>query len=181
MTASNAQCISANGKGLETYIYSLLAEKYCNNKEHYTNSDIERGLELEYQAVMTYEIEKESVERVGFIEQDEFVGCSPDGLVGEEGGLEVKCVNDANFFKLMINGETAIETKHIWQCQMCLLITKRKWWDLVFYNPNFEKNMLIFRIIPDKKQHLKLIEGIVKGKKMISEIEKKYQSNKPKK
>ena len=177
MTASNAQAISANGKGLETYIYCLLAEKYSNNKEHYTNSDIERGIELEEQALMTYEIEKESVERVGFIEQDEFVGCSPDGLVGDEGGIEVKCVNDPNFFKIVVNGESAIETKYLWQCQMCLLITKRKWWDLVFYNPNFDKNLLIFRIEADKKAHLKLIEGIVKGKKMIEEIEKKYKAN----
>lgn len=174
MTASNAQAIGANGKGLETYIYSLLAEKYSNNRDHYTNSDIERGIELEEQARMTYEIENQSVEKVGFIEQDEYVGCSPDGLIGQDGGLEIKCVNDVNFFRLMVDREKAIDPKFIWQVQMCLLITKRKWWDLVFYNPNFERNMLVFRIEPELSKQEKLILGLEKGKKLIINLEQKY-------
>jgi len=174
LTASNAQAIGANGKGLESYVYSLLAEKYSNNKDRYTNSDMDRGVELEEQARQTYEIEHEIVEQVGFIEQDEYVGCSPDGLVGEDGGLEIKCVNDVNFFKLLVNGENEIETKFIWQVQMCLLITGRKWWDLCFYNINFDKNMLIFRIEPELKKQESLILGIEKGKKLIKELEQKY-------
>jgi len=43
LTASNAQAISANGKGLETYVYTLLSEKYSSNNEKYTNEDMERG------------------------------------------------------------------------------------------------------------------------------------------
>lgn len=170
MTASNAQAISANGKGLETYIYTLMAEKYSNNKEIYTNKDMERGIELEEQARMTYEIENEKVEEVGFIEFDEFIGCSPDGLVGENGGLEIKCVNDVNFFKLLINGEKELDTKHIWQCQMCLYVTKRKWWDLSIYNPNFDCNLLVFRIEPDETKFLKLQAGIMTGENKIKEI-----------
>lgn len=170
MTASNAQAIGANGKGLETYIYTLMAEKYSNNKEYYTNKDMERGIELEEQARMTYEIEYEKVEEVGFIELNEFVGASPDGLVGEDGGLEIKCVNDVNFFKLLINGEKELDTKHIWQCQMCLYITKRKWWDLSIYNPNFDKNLLVFRIEPDEAKFLKLQAGIMAGENKIKEL-----------
>ena len=170
MTASNAQAVGANGKGLETYIYTLMAEKYSNNKEYYTNKDMERGIELEEQARMTYEIEYEKVEEVGFIELNEFVGASPDGLVGEDGGLEIKCVNDVNFFKLLINGEKELDTKHIWQCQMCLYITKRKWWDLSIYNPNFDKNLLVFRIEPDEAKFLKLQAGIMAGENKIKEL-----------
>lgn len=170
MTASNAQAIGANGKGLETYIYTLMAEKYSNNKEYYTNKDMERGIELEEQARMTYEIENEKVEEVGFIELNEFTGCSPDGLVGEDGGLEIKCVNDVNFFKLLINGEKELDTKHIWQCQMCLYITKRKWWDLSIYNPNFDRNLLVFRIEPDEAKFLKLQAGIMTGENKIKEL-----------
>lgn len=170
MTASNAQAIGANGRGLETYIYTLMAEKYSNNKEHYTNKDMERGIELEEQARMTYEIENEKVEQVGFIELDEFTGCSPDGLVGEDGGLEIKCVNDVNFFKLLINRERDLDIKHIWQCQMCLYITKRKWWDLSIYNPNFDRNLLVFRIEPDETKFLKLQAGIMSGENKIKEL-----------
>lgn len=112
LTASEAQTIAANGKELETYVYEIITEKYSNNKDTYTSKDMQRGIELEEQARMTYEIENEKVEEVGFIELDEFVGCSPDGLILEEGGLEIKCVNDVNFFKLLIDGEKAIDPKH---------------------------------------------------------------------
>lgn len=174
MTASNAQAIAANGKGLETYIYSLLAEKFSKNKESYTNDDIERGVELEEYARMTYEIEREKVSLVGFIERNEYSGCSPDGLVGKDGGVEIKCPNDTNFFKMLVLGETGIETKYVWQVQMCLLITGRKWWDIVFYNQNFEKNLIIIRIYPDKKKQEKLLSGLDSGEKLIREMTEKY-------
>lgn len=178
MTGSCAQAIAANGKGLETYIYTILAEKYSNNKESYTNADIERGIELEEAARMTYELQYAPVQEVGFIELDEFTGCSPDGLVGEDGGIEIKCVNDLNFFKLLINGEKAIESKYLWQVQMYLFLTGRKWWDLVFYNVNFEKNMLVFRIKPKLEMQEKLIVGIEKGKNLINKLEQKYGNTK---
>lgn len=176
MTASNAQCIAANGKGLESYILSLLAEKYSSNKESFSNGDTERGTELEEQARMTYEIEREKVEEVGFIEMDEYTGCSPDGLVGEDGGIEIKCPNDVNFFKLLIDGKKAIEPKYLWQVQMCLLVSGRKWWDLVFYNTNFDKNMLVFRIEPDLASQEKLIVGIQKGYNLIKSLEEKVKN-----
>jgi putative phage-type endonuclease len=176
MTASNAQAISANGKGLETYIIGLLAEKYSNNKEHYSNADMDRGVELEEAARMTYELFNEKVEEVGFIEMDEHCGCSPDGLVGDDGGVEIKCVNDVNFFKLIVNGEKEIDSKYIWQVQMCLLVTGRQWWDLCFYNPNFERNMLVFRIVPEMAKQEKLIIGMEKGKNLIQELIQKYES-----
>jgi len=177
MTASEAQCISANGKGLESYIIKMLAEKYSNNTEKYSNNDMDRGVELEEQARMTYEIEREKVEEVGFIELDEFTGCSPDGLIGEDGGIEIKCPNDTNFFKLLVDGEKAIDAKYLWQVQMCLLVSERKWWDLTFYNPNFDKNMLVFRITPELAKQEKLIMGIAKGKSIIKNLEQKYAEN----
>ena len=75
-----------------------------------------------------------------------------------------------NFFKLLINGEKELDTKHIWQCQMCLYITKRKWWDLSIYNPNFDKNLLVFRIEPDEAKFLKLQAGIMAGENKIKEL-----------
>jgi len=177
MTASNAQAIGANGKGLETYIYTLLAEKYSKNKEHYTNSDIERGIVLEDQARMTYQITNEDVEVVGFCEMDEYVGCSPDGLVGDDGGIEIKCPDDKNFFKLLVDGEKAIDSKYVWQVQMCMFVTGRKWWDLIFYNPNFDKNMLVFRITPNMVAQEKLTIGVQKGYEIIKKLEEKYAKN----
>ncbi len=173
LTASNAQAIQANGKGLETYCYKILAEKYSNNRNDFTTPDMERGVELEEQARMTYEIENSDVKQVALVEQDEYVSCSPDGLVGDDGGLEIKCVNDVNFLKVLLDSEKAIDKKFYWQCQMCLLITGRKWWDLAIYNPNFDKNLLIFRQTPDPVSFEKLTVGIGRGKKILKELEDK--------
>lgn len=174
LTASQAQCIATGGRGLETYCYSILAEKYSSNTEHYTNADLERGRELEDIARSNYEILYSPVTTVGFCEQDEFVGCSPDGLVGDDGGIEVKCPNNVGYFKVLVNGEKAIDSKYRWQCKMCMLVTGRKWWDLVYFNQNFSPNLKVFRITLDDLSREKLLLGIEKGKKLLKEIDKKF-------
>lgn len=175
LTGSNAQAIAAGGKGLETLVYATLAEKYASKKEDgYTSEDMLRGIELEAQARDTYSLMYEEVQEVGFIEHDEYSGVSPDGLIGEDRGIEIKCVNNSNFFKLMVNGLKSVESKYLWQCQMFLLVSERKYIDLVFYNTNFEKNMIIFRILPEQEKQEKLLIGLERGKKLIQEIEQKY-------
>ena len=176
MTASNAAAIATGGKGLETYIYQILAEKYSSNRDPgYCSQDMMRGIELEDQARQTYEIEREEVKQVGFVEMDEFTGCSPDGLVGDMGGIEIKCPNDANYFRLLVDGDKAIDTRYIWQVQMAMLITGRERWDIINYNPNFDQNMVGTRIERDREKQEKLIIGIARGKKLIQELTQKYE------
>lgn len=175
LTGSNAQCIASNGKGLETYCYQILAEKYSNNRDHYTNEDMVRGNELEAQARMTYSIMTgNEVQQVGFLELDELSGCSPDGLVNEDGGLEIKCPTDVVYFKLLLSNK--FDTKYFWQCQMFLLVSGRKWIDLVAYNPNFEKSIIIQRIEKDLASQEKLIIGLEKGRTLIRDLEAKFKN-----
>lgn len=175
MTASHAQAIGNAGKGLETYIYDLVAEEYSSaEKEQFSNEHTERGNELEEVARGIYELENNvDVEQVTFIEYDEYVGCSPDGLVGENGLIEIKSPNDTEYLKYLIFGEGQIDTKYIWQCQMQMLITGKKWNDLVIYNPNFKKSILVYRIEPDKEKFEKLLNGFDVGKKLILSIKEK--------
>lgn len=179
MTASNAQAIGNSGKGLDTYILELMAEYYAMvPAERYTNPDIERGIELEATARGIYELERGvKIDEVGFVEGGEFFGCSPDGLIGEDGGIEIKCTNNKNHFALMLKGESGIDSKYIWQIQMCLFITGRKWWDFVSYNPNFKNSLIVFRIKPDNKMHKKLNDGLKNGEAQIKQILKKMQLN----
>lgn len=169
MTASHAQAIGNNGKGLDTYITELMAEYHSHaDKEQFSNEHTERGKELEEFAAEMYELENDvTIEKIGFVEDGEFAGCSPDGLVGEEGGVEIKSLNDVNHYKIIRDGEKEIDSKYIWQVQMCLLLTGRKWWDLIFYNPNFEKSLVVFRIEPDEEKQEALKEGLKEGEKMI--------------
>lgn len=178
MSASHAQAIGGNGKGLETYIYQLCADYLSSAEpEQFSNGDMERGIELEAQARFVYEMETgNEVKQVGFCQLDEYVGCSPDGFIGEDGLVEIKCPNDRLYLRRIVTGK--IDPAYYWQMQMQLYVTDRKWCDYVVYNPHFEKRMLIERIEPDLEKIEKIKAGLEKGKQMIQEILDKYKGGK---
>ena len=118
-----------------------------------------------------YELETgETVKEVGFIEYDEQVGVSPDGMIGEDGLVEIKCLNDLNHFKHILYGEANIDSGHKWQMQMQMLVSGRKWCDYVLYNPNYKKSLLVYRIHEDKEAHESLLKGFEVAKKKMEEI-----------
>jgi len=168
-TASNAQAIANNGKGLETLVFEKVAEKLTGKqKESYTNPDIERGHELEGMARSNYEIETGSkVVEAGFCELDEFVGCSPDGFVGDDGLVEIKCKNDANYVKYLY--EKKVDSEYEWQMQMQMYVCNREWCDYVVFNENFNK-FKIHRIDRDEAKIEKIKEGLKKGIEMMNKI-----------
>lgn len=175
LTASKATAIGNAGKGLDTYVHEMMAEFYSSGeKKQFGSLDTERGNELEPTARGIYELENGvEVQEIGFMQLNEYVGASPDGLVGEDGGIEIKCPDDKNYFYYLLNGADEIDSSYIWQCQMNLLISGRKWWDLIIYNPNFKKSMLVFRILPDSEKFEALERGFAKGIEMISSIKNK--------
>jgi putative phage-type endonuclease len=182
LTASEAQAIGNQGKGLETLCWEKVAEKHSSGaKDQYTNKDLERGVELEPQARDIYELETgRKVTVVGFITNKNISkvgGASPDGLVDDDGLLEIKCFNDVKHFKCICEGKSfTIESQYIWQMQMQMLIAGRKWCDFVAYNPNYEKALLIQRVHEDIAIQNKIREGLAIGEKIISDIENKLKS-----
>jgi putative phage-type endonuclease len=174
MTASRAQAIGANGAGLVTYIIEMCAEHFSTGeKEVYTNKHTERGNQYESQARTIYELEKGcEVEQVGFVVHDEHSGCSPDGLVGDDGLVEFKNPTDKEHFRFFV--ERKIDTAYMWQIQMQLLVTGRKWCDFVSYCPNYKDHYLVVeRVLPDEKKQAKLKEGLEAGTQMLKEIMEK--------
>ena len=103
------------------------------------NAWTERGRELEAAALALYEfVTGVSVTPVGFVTTDDgFVGCSPDGLIDEDGLVEVKCLKAENHVKAILyfqkNGHCPPD--HVQQAQGQMLICNRPWCDLVFYHP----------------------------------------------
>ena len=171
LTASKAQAIGNCGKGLETLCWEKAAEIITGKgPEQLENADITRGVELEDEARGAYTIETGNfVQQIGFVEYGEYAGCSPDGLVGDDGLIEIKCKNDVNHLQLL--AEKHPDSQYQWQMQMQMLVTGRKWCDFVSYNPNFTDNpIIIIRVYPDKEMQDKLKEGIEKGTKRIKEI-----------
>ena len=98
---------------------------------------MQRGKEMESDAVAYYEFEKDvECETVGFVIGDSMdYGCSPDRLVGEDGGLEIKCPSAKNHVSYALNG---IDSKYLAQVHGCMWLCDRKWWDILSYNPLIE-------------------------------------------
>ena len=191
MTCSHAQEIGNNGKGLETYIRNMMAEYYSRGeKTMFSNEHTERGHELEDQAASIYAINSgQKISTIGFIKRSAHVGGSPDRLVDRleiaegqpsfsitklsRGLLEVKCPDDVGFFKHLLDGEKAIDTKYVWQIQMQLLITGAEWCDYLAYNPNYEQTTFIYRFYPDPVKFAALERGFIIGEELIKTINKK--------
>lgn len=173
MGASHASVIMANGKGLDTYVKELLADYYSEGeKEIYTNADIQRGIDLEPLARELYSIKTgNDVVEVGGYEYDKYTFVSPDGLVSDDGGVEIKCHNDKVFVELLLH--EVIDPKYIAQIQMNLFCTGRKWWDYIGYNQNIKPYIYIKRIEPDLEAFEKIEEGLKTGKKLILQYKKK--------
>lgn len=177
MTASHAQAISAAGKGLDTYTSEIAAELYTGKcKKMYKNAAMQNGNDTEHLVRIAYEMHTgESVCEIGFAQFNEYVGCSPDGLIGADGGVEIKSRDsDEDSYSLthlkLLLGEEDFESGYVWQCHMNMLVLERQWWDLVSYDPSFkDKSLFIKRIYRDESKDSKLLNGFEIGKKMITE------------
>lgn len=177
MTASHAQAIAAAGKGLDTYTSEIAAELYTGKgKKIYKNAAMQNGNDTEHLVRIAYEMYTgESVYEIGFAQYNEYVGCSPDGLVGGDGGVEIKSRDsDEDSYSLthlkLLLGEEDFESCYVWQCHMNMLVLNRQWWDLISYDPSFkDKSLFIRRIYRDESKDSKLLNGFEVGEKMITE------------
>ena len=142
-TASNFKAIVAKSterKMRATYMRRLAAEIITGKVlDSYTNSHIERGKAGEDEPLAAYEfLTGYELRRVGFIRNGR-LGASPDALVGEDGGLEIKTQLPDLLIQTIENDKFPVE--HIAQCQGNMLASGRQWWDIVIYWPG----MPIFR------------------------------------
>lgn len=136
----------------ETYRNQLLAEWFVGHPIDFdgTVGFMERGKELEPQARAAYEFHRDvEVRTVGFLKRDdEMAGASPDGLVGAEGGLELKCPAIQTHLGYMLNPQDLVDAYRS-QVQGNLYISGREWWDIMSYHP--ELPPVIQRVEPDPK------------------------------
>lgn len=175
MSSSSATAIGNCGTGLETYAMDLVASMYSSNRDKgFSSKYMDNGNEYEEVARSVYELETgEEVQQVGLVEYSDFVVCSPDGLVGDKGLIEIKCPKDTVYFKqYLIKKE--IPSGYIWQMQMQMLTTGREWCDFMAYNPNYKRSYFIQRVYPDPKKVEKLLEGFRLGEEMIKNIINTY-------
>ena len=118
-----------------TYLCELAAEVITGEQVEISGKPLDWGNEHEFGACRLYEMSKADVEHVGIILDDSGkYGASPDGLVGDDGMIEIKCpYNTVNHIKTVVSGEMPKE--HIPQVQGNMMINGRKWCDFISYDP----------------------------------------------
>lgn len=132
------------------------------------------GREVESFARSAYELETGLlVTESAFINHPtlEFVGCSPDGLVGDDGGLEMKAPKDSKIhLDRFVNGMN--EAEFMPQVQGCLWVTGRKWWDWVSYDPRMPEHLRLFKVRIERNDEYikKLEEAVLEAEARVQEV-----------
>jgi hypothetical protein len=153
-TASEFATVMAKGKDggksltRKTYMMKLAGEILTGEPaESYSNVHMERGKVMEEEAREAYAFMKDAEPlQVGFIVNGP-KGCSPDSLLGDNGGLEIKTALPHIQVERLLRGELPAE--HRAQVQGNLWVAEREWWDFVSYCPRLP--LLIVRVQRDDK------------------------------
>lgn len=172
VTTKGAKSTQAKG-----YILSLAAKimtgepTFVRVTEH-----MERGTMLEPYAREHYEaVTGNTVEEIGFCLHDTLeAGASPDGLIGDDGGLEIKCPSPSVHLEYLESSK--LPSKYFQQVQGCLWITGREYWDFMSYHPDIKP--LIVRVARDEDFISKLEQEVTLACDEIARLVEKYSEEK---
>lgn len=153
-TASNfKRIITPTGKPstqADGYMDELLAEQMTGEHDAIDQTGyMARGNELQDSAAELYAFKHPEYEmvRAGFVTNDaKTMGCSPDMIIGQEGGLEIKCLKPKNHVSQLL--AQSIDEEHKPQVQGSLLVTGAQWWDVIGYHPKMQP--VIIRVQRDE-------------------------------
>ena len=145
VTASKLSDVMAKTKSgysatRKNYMMKLICEKLSGNAEEgFTSAAMVRGVELEAEARNAYSFRNNvDVIEEGFIVHpvETGFGASPDGLVGDDGLIEIKCPNTATHVEFLKSGKPKRE--YILQMHGQMLCTGRRWCDFVSYDDRLQ-------------------------------------------
>ncbi len=161
----------------KNYKADLVAERLTKQKTlGFSSTAMQWGVETEHQARAAYEVTTgDFVEQIAFVDHPAIVnfGCSPDGLVGDDGLIEIKCPNTATHLEYL--EADAPPKKYFIQMQAQMSATGRKWCDFVSFDPRLPDGLelLIVRVNRDDK-YIKIMEDEVS--KFLQEVDNKVES-----
>ena len=149
VTASRVADVLAKIKSGESasrrnYKSQLVSERLTGERqETYINQAMQDGIDREQFARDRYVQQFGEVEEVGFVKHPTLeAGASPDGMVGDDGIIEIKCPMGSTHTETLMTQD--IPSKYVPQVQFQLLVTGRKWCDFVSYNPMFPEHLQVF-------------------------------------
>jgi putative phage-type endonuclease len=171
-----ARTKSGYGASRANYAAQLIAERLTGVvAESYTNAAMQHGTDTEPEARSAYEFyHGVTVEQVAFVPHPTIpdAGCSPDGLVGDDGMVEIKCPMTATHLDTLLGQSTP--AKYIDQMQFQMACASRKWCDFVSYDPRLPEHMRLFvrRVSRDDNRIAELeTEAVLFLKEIASKIE----------
>jgi putative phage-type endonuclease len=169
VTASRVADVIAKTKtGFSTsrdnYMAQLVCERLTGQKsESFTNAAMQWGTETEPLARLSYEVAQNVlVDEVGFIPHPSIImaGASPDGLVGDDGLLEIKCPNTATHIETLLS--QSVPGKYNTQMQFQMACTGRKWCDFVSFDNRLPNELQLFvKRVPRDNEFIKQMEDEV--------------------
>jgi len=145
----------------------------------YSNEHMDRGKEQEPIARALYEQDQfVTVTNGGFFDSEDLLGVSPDGLVDDDGGIEIKSVIQSVHFQTVKRG--SFDPSYKWQLYLELMISGREWWDFVSFCATFPegKRLFIDRIFrSDSAEIFEMInERVGEFKHLVCEKKKVIES-----
>lgn len=181
VTASRVADVMAKTKSgpsasRKNYMMELLCQRLTGRAEDgYTNTAMQRGTELEPIARGLYEAESGvMVEQEGFVchAAIEWFGASPDGLVGGDGLIEIKCPNTATHIEFMRSRKP--DNRYQWQMLAQMACTDRQWCDFVSYDDRLPEHLqLICERFHRDDERITQMEAEIRG--FLAELDKLTQ------
>lgn len=146
----------------DNYMAQLICERLTGLKgESFTNAAMQHGTDTEPLARAAYEALKDVlVDEVGFVPHPtiEMAGASPDGLVGEDGLLEIKAPQTNTHIETLLS--QSVPGKYNTQMQFQMACTGRKWCDFVSFDNRLPEELQLFVMrVPRDEVFIRLIEA----------------------
>lgn len=185
ITASRLKDVLAKGRGSapsktgQAYAFEIASEILTGRtaEEGFSSFYMDRGKQLEDEARKSYSfITGRSVEQAAFayLNETRRVGCSPDGLVGNDGLIEIKCPKLSTHSDYWLNAE-GCPSEYIAQVQGQMWVCDRQWCDFVSYHPNSPEMTHIVRVERDPEYIEELAEKVAQFCTRVDSIVRQMQ------
>ena len=173
LSASNfSRIITATGKpssSADAYINQLIAELLTGETTPFHQTEwMARGSELEPMARANFSLDTGlDVLETGFIMDDtKSWGCSPDGLIAKDSGLEIKCPKPETHIGYWRNPQSGVK-RYMQQIQGCMLVTGRSSWWFYSFHPDLKGQNTLVRVERDEEFIQKLYEQLLVAAEII--------------
>lgn len=161
-----AKIKSGWGASRTNYLAELIAERLTGESApSFTNAAMQWGTETEPLARAAYEFRVDcEVAQIGFVHHPEIkmAGASPDGLIGDDGLIEIKCPNTATHIDTLLGQK--VPEKYVTQMQFQMACADRAWCDFVSFDPRLPEEMRLFvQRVPRDQEAIDYLEKEVKA------------------